>query len=537
MKRLLALSWFLLYVPSCSHIQNEVPCWSVHEIMLTATREQANPYTQAGVTSVFTGPGRITKEVSGFWDGDSTFRIRFTPTALGKWSWMTTSADPGLDRRSGVINCTAPDAGRHGFLRRDQSNPYSFVWDDGSRYFMWGQTYYDVMLNVMARGGWKAGVDNTAAHGMNKIRLHVFAHKNYKAGVEDMTYSQVVPFGGAFSNLNRDQLNIAYWQGLDEYVRYVESKGLVADLILFNPYGENVMWGTQDQDERYLRYILARYAAFPHVIWCVCNEWNYATKPRSYFDRMGAIIRNEDPWVKEGANLRALSIHQGTRIDFSYFDADWPVHAIIQYGVRNNVQNSRPETTKDPVTRFHIGDEWGNASIVYNLGHDMPVVNDEYGYIGEKAPVELTQTQHRQAMWGIAAAGGFGAVGDFRRPPTGNPEITGDWLDAPEYDDIQHMVSFFETKGLEYWKMVSHNELKLAGSRVYVLAEPGRQYLFYAAVGGSFSVRIDPGTYTARRYNPRTGEDTFIADQRAGDAVSFTLPDTSDWVVYLRIKQ
>jgi hypothetical protein len=297
------------------------------------------------------------------------------------------------------------------------------------------------------------------------------------------------------------------------------------------------MWGTREQDERYLRYILARYAAFPHVIWCVCNEWNYATKRASYFNRMGAIIRDEDPWMTEGPNLRTLSIHQGTRIGFEYFGESWPVHAIVQYGVRNNVQNSRPETAKDPVTRFHNGDEWGNASITHNLGHDMPVVNDEYGYLGEKAPVALTQTQHRQTMWGIAAAGGYGSVGDFRRTPTGNPEITGDWLDAPEYDDIQRMLAFFQAKGLQYWKMASHNELMLAGNRVYVLAEPGRQYLFYAAEGGAFSAKITPATYAARRFNPRSGEDDAIPDQHGGESVSFSLPDANDWVVYLKNKE
>ena len=47
-------------------------------------------------------------------------------------------------------------------------------------------------------------------------------------------------------------------------------------------------------------------------------------------------------------------------------------HAIIQYGGWN------PDYTN--------GDQWGNAGIVHNLGHNMPVVNDEYGYIGQIYP-------------------------------------------------------------------------------------------------------------------------------------------------------
>jgi hypothetical protein len=387
----------------------------------------------------------------------------------------------------------------------------------------------------MAKGGWRAGADNSVAHGMNKIRLHVYAQQKYKKE-EGTTYPQVIPYGGTYSSQNRDQLNISYWQGLDEYVKYVESKGMIADLIVFNPYGNNIMWGTQEQDERYLRYILARYAAFPNVIWCLANEWNYSNKPRSFFDAIGTIVRNEDPWIKEGAQLRALSIHQGTRIDFSYFGASWPVHAIIQYGVRNREQGAGNEPNKTGATRYRNGDEWGNASITYNLGHDMPVVNDEYGYLGEVEPVNLTQAQHRAAMWGIAMAGGYGAVGDYRMKSTGNPEISGDWADAPEYDDIKRLLAFFSAKGLEYWKMSSQNSLTTSGARIYVLAERGRQYVIYAAVGGTFSLDIASGTYSARRYNPRTGEDSPMGDVSGAGPRSFTMPDASDWVVYLKEK-
>jgi hypothetical protein len=66
------------------------------------------------------------------------------------------------------------------------------------------------------------------------------------------------------------------------------------------------------------------------------------------------------------------------------------------------------------------------------------------------------------------------------------------------------------------------------------LAEPGRQYVFYAAVGGSFVVQLPPGTYSARLYNPRVGEDTSLASVAGGSDVLLETPDTADWVVYLR---
>ncbi len=219
-----------------------------------------------------------------------------------------------------------------------------------------------------------------------------------------------------------------------------------------------------------------------------------------------------------------------------YFGSKWPTHAIIQYGIRNKETDVADEFKNTAKTKYHNGDEWGNAGIIYNLGHNMPVVNDEYGYLGDATPINLTQTQHRWTIWGIATAGGAISIGDNRQAPTGTPEISGDWLDAPEYDDIQRLIDFFTTKRLEYWKMSSQNSLKTSGTRIYILAETGRQYLIYSAVGGAFAINIAPGTYLARRYNPRTGEEAMLGELHGGQSHSFTMPDANDWVLYLQAK-
>jgi hypothetical protein len=120
---------------------DEVPKWLVHEILLTARDAQTNLYLEAGVEATFEGPGGRRQTVRGFWDGDSTFRVRFTPTAEGDWAYSTRSADPGLDGQTGRFRCMPPAPGDHGFVRRDPEHPYHFVYDDGTRYFMFGTTY------------------------------------------------------------------------------------------------------------------------------------------------------------------------------------------------------------------------------------------------------------------------------------------------------------------------------------------------------------------------------------------------------------
>ncbi len=515
----------LAFVPSFAQAV-DVPKWSTYDINFASSTSYSNGYAYGPSTplsATFTGPGGITQTVSGFWNGGTNFDIRFTPTVEGSWSYTTSCSDGSLNGKTGTINATAANAGDHGFLRVDPDYKNSFVWDDGTRYFMWGQTYYDLMQAALVNNNYKTSVDNSLSYGLSKIRFEVYA---CDIPVEHNVYPDAQPYTGTSTSPNRNVLNLTYWQKLDEVVQYMDSKGMVADLIVTNPYRDGRVFGTDTQNDRFVNYVRARYAAYTNVTWCVTNEWNYATdgtypQNQADFNRMGALLRNNDPWMTSGTSLRPLSTHQQTRIDFQFFNAAWPTHAVIQYSPRNGVTNN--------------GDEWGNAGIVYNLGHNMPVVNDEYAYPGEVNDGQLvTQTIHRNAMWGVAVAGGYGSTADFYENPTGTgiPESTGDWADGPQYTDIKNMVDFFTTTGLEYWKMASHNELT-SGARTYVLAEPGRQYVAYAAVGGSFSLNLAPGTYSVSQYNPRTGQTTVLANVSGGTR-PFTMPDSSnDWVLRL----
>jgi len=142
--------------------------WAVHEVRLETARDHDNPYLQAAVTATFTGPGGVTRTVDGFWDGGRTFVVRFAPTAEGRWTYRTRSADAGLDGRTGALRVTAPAPGRHGFVRRDAEHPYAWVYDDGTRYLMLGTTYYQLISTALAGDRWRTSVDSVAAYGVTK---------------------------------------------------------------------------------------------------------------------------------------------------------------------------------------------------------------------------------------------------------------------------------------------------------------------------------------------------------------------------------
>ncbi len=520
---------------ACQASDVDLPQWSTYDLNLTSSSNYTNGYASGPTLSAtFTGPNGVTKTVDGFWDGGSKFTFRFTPTVEGSWSYTTSSSDSSLNGQAGTINATAPAAGQHGFVRVDAANQNSFVYDDGTRYFMMGQTYYDWIGSAMQNDNWKTSVLNSKAAGFTKIRFDVYMG-GLNNGAQDITlYPDVQPYAGTSTSPNRDQLNLTtksfdgltYFQKLDEMVQFMDANGMAADMIVTNPYYHQRMFGTDTQNDRFVNYVVDRYAAYANVTWCLCNEWEKMTyqsyspcyagelQTQADFSRLGAIIHNNDPW---GEDSRTLSIHNMQQ-HFQFFGESWPTHAAIQYGDSNH------------------DDRAANAGIVANLGHSMPVVNDEFGYIGT-----MTRLQQRQSLWGIAAAGGYGSTADFRTQTMGVPENTGDWYDQSEYADVKALVDFFTTEGIEYWKMAANNTLKSSSrSRDYVLAEPGRQYVLYTATGGS-SVQLNLSgyggvTFNAWKYDPSDGTMTSLGPTAGGAWRSFNLSAANavgehDWVL------
>ncbi|HVF27851.1 MAG TPA: DUF4038 domain-containing protein [Pyrinomonadaceae bacterium] len=549
MNRILLLLTFIVLVSTRGQAQTasrvqSAALWSVQEFSFVTSAPRSNHYVETDLKAVFTGPAGVRQIVRGFWDGGNTFKIRFTPTAVGRWSYTTESSDKNLNAKRGSFVCTKAASGARGFLRRDPAHPYHFIFDDGTRHFMFGTTYYGLMQNAMAGERWKEAVDKARAYGINKVRMVVAPP--FGSRHEKVKY----PAASGFVADDRDRPDPAHWRRLDEVVRYMAERGITADLILY--WNSDRSYGTPAQDECFTRYCISRYAAYPNVVWCITNEWNYTPKPIEYWNRMGTLAKAEDPYAARGDYLRLLSIHQQTRHDFQFFDQTWLSHAIVQLGVRNQGKTFRSgnewkaNNAAEEGRTFRHGDEWGNFSITYNWGHNMPIVNDEYGYIGEpqdqSMPKDaagnyprLTRDKHRHIMWGIAAASGYAAAGDKNSYTDGAPYFSANWHDAPEYADIKHLVDFWTNKNIEYWKLGTNNALVKHGTRVYATAEAGRQYVIYAAAGGAFALNLPKGDYVARRFDPRTGADVALRDVRGG-VQDFTMPDNQDWVIYLRAR-
>lgn len=502
------------------------------------TRERA--YTEPDVKAVFTPTaGGKTRTVRGFMEVDPAtsqvvFRVRFNMSEPGEWRYdiqCTLQSNPGQTCSvSGPSKTfTVQPSAKRGFLRRDDTRPSKFVYDDGFHPFIWGQTYYQIINNVVSQGGWEDAVSRSRAAGLNKVRMLLYPWWNYYA-----PYGDTQPFTGPQSSPDHDRLNLDHWRKFDELVNRLytttdlEGSRMLAEIILFKdpalgaggtPIDSHRTFGTAEQDDRYLAYAVARFGAFTNVIWSLSNEWQFTGKGAPYWDARAAKLLTNDPWMFDvaGTRQRATSIHPRNEAEFSFGSSAWPAHDVLQLSIAN---------VRNPLCGFACvnSDQWANFSITNNLKHNRPVANDEYGYLNSKLPQIdcgtdiFDRADQRRGMWAIAVAGGYGTFGDN----TGDcndqtaPILRSDWVPQDSYTETLALNTFFRStlNGI-WWRMSSNNKRVTRINdtmRVYALEGLGLpdQFVAYAVPNqssgpGKFNVILPKGTYTTRFHNPRTG--------------------------------
>ena len=102
---------------------NPVEQWARFEQTLTSSKNYDNPVQQIKVNVEFTSPNGNKRTLLGFWDGDRSWRVRFSPDRQGKWAYKTICSDEsntGLHNQTGSFQCVKNNSDlsllRHGEL-------------------------------------------------------------------------------------------------------------------------------------------------------------------------------------------------------------------------------------------------------------------------------------------------------------------------------------------------------------------------------------------------------------------------------------
>lgn len=269
--------------------------WEIFEIAQQGPAS-GNPFLDVTFSAVFT-QGKTQATVDGFYDGDGVYRIRFMPGETGTWHYRTSSNISALNGHAGSFRCTPAKNGNHGPVHvRDK---FHFGHADGTPYFPIGTTCYAWVFQTEERqlATLKALKDSP----FNKIRMCLFP----KFYIYNESDPPVWPFPREGTVNDYTHFNPEYFRRIETRIGQLRDIGVEADLILFHPYDR---WGFQEMpaevDQRYLRYVIARFGAYRNVWWSMANEFDFMkAKTPEDWKRNSALVANADPY------RHLLSIH------------------------------------------------------------------------------------------------------------------------------------------------------------------------------------------------------------------------------------
>lgn len=348
--------------------------YDIHEVRLEAP-SAGNPFLDVKLHAYFSQANRSVR-VTGFYDGENQYVLRFMPDTVGEWSFVTSSSLPELDGKSGTLTVSPAREGVHGPVR--VRNRFHFAYDDGTPYYPFGTTCYAWTHQPLAMQA--QTLESLAATSFNKIRMAVFP-KDYPFNTNEAL--QPIYMEREDGTIDFDRPNPAAFRHLETQIGKLADLGIEADLILFHPYDR---WGyatmSEAQNLRYVEYVAARLSAFRNVWWALANEYDFLldTIPVQTWDRFCHILEENDPVQ----HLR--SIHNGDQnMNFDH-RKPWITHVCIQnWDVKRTpewrVAYGKPVVNDEPEYEGNIYPCWGNIS-AEELVHRFWITVMRGGYAG-----------------------------------------------------------------------------------------------------------------------------------------------------------
>ena len=503
--------------------------WAPHEITFTGPRE-GNPFLDVTLRAVFR-QGERQVRVSGFYDGEGVYKLRFLPDTPGEWTYETTSNSPALDGQQGSFAVGPALPGHHGPVR--VANRHHFRHADGTRFIPIGTTAY--VWNLQGAALEEETLATLREAPFTKIRMCVFPkHYRYNENEPELYPFPLLQQGrsnwdGSFRGdfgweFDFSRFEPAYFRHLERRIADLAAIGVEADLIIFHPYDR---WGFSrmrpEEDDRYLRYLVARLASFPNVWWSMANEYDLMpSKTAADWDRFIHIVADNDPYG------HLLGVHNC----FAFYDHNHPriTHASIQRSTANlsalwREKYGKPVSIDECCYEGDIAELWGNIS-----GQKMVrrfwdgTVNGGYVTHGE------TFYNDSETLWwakgGKLTGESVARIAFLRRILEAGPEegldpikSTGAYRVALSggLDNVVPQQLFTAPPGEEGWPRVQ--------AWFATAGQPHRYYLSYLGENqpGEFAVAVPPGEhYAATLIDTWEMTETPLADRVArGDVLRF----------------
>ena len=520
-----------------------VPKWGRFERAIESTVEYENPLQDAALRVTFTAPSGRVRAVDGFWDGGTTWRVRFAPNEAGQWSFGTSCSnrdDAGLHGQTGTFHCGEPSSrtsfGQHGPIRVSDNRRY-LAHADGTP-FLW-----------LADTAWSGPLRSTVEEWDDYTRQRV--RQGFTAVQWVATQYLAAPAGDRHGQMpyrghERIAVNPAFYQRLDARLEALNQAGLLGAPVLLwaaewsNPQVNAANPGLmlpEEQAAPLARYMVARWGAH-QVVWVLNGDGDYRGPKAERWRRIGRTVFG-------GGDHAPVVLHpNGMNIPFEEFRHEAWLDIVGYQSGHGDDDNTLRWLVAGPPAQ-----DWKHDPPRPFLNLEPPY---EY-HISYQSRQRITPFQTRRALyWSLLVAptagvtyGGHGVWGwdDGTAPPVAHPNtgIPLPWREAlrmPAAEQVAQIAALFSR--IAWWKLRPAPELlaeqpgELAPARFVAAArsEEGDLAIVYVPADRVVALRLEHlrSGLIARWFDPRTGEYT-PATPAAGDDGRFETPGDGDWAL------
>jgi PKD repeat protein len=468
--------------------------------ILFAGQDHQNPYMDVTLSALVVGPSGQSFTIEGFWIGNNGYKFRIAPTEAGMWTYTTISNDNRLNDIEGQIDCAYAD--HPGFLKTDG---YHFVYENGTPFLRMGDTCWRGFRskNAPYETHFKPYIDARAEQGFNMIY-----------SVVHTVYDSTVNEGGPLwpEDYDLDELQPGFFDYVDKRIRYMNRKGIISGILF--AWAQTFDDFTQAQFERFVRYIVARYAAWD-VLWVISGEYNETMTPSDY-DYFGSLVEQYDPYQ------HPISIHPSgdtsNSQDYNTF-SDWLDYIMQQMDGPVNVLSQ---------------------NIIDDYIYDLPVCNDEFGYEGPTDPADpfyypnnRSPDDIRKSAWTIIASGGHFTYGNIYTYTGKERVIHLDQLYSLGAEYINILADIIREK-IPFHEM--QPDPTRVGEGAYCLAKETDSFLVYLPDTTTFQIDLSTlsGYFKIRWIDPKTGNEFDGGYTQGGGIRELNSSFTDDTIVLLQ---
>lgn len=494
-----------------------VPQWTCFEAAFTSSAGYENPVQDLQLEVEFTAPSGKQITVLGFWDGDTNWKVRFSPDEPGKWTYRTRasqSVDGGLHNRSGEFECV-PYQGRNRLYRRGAlrvaDNKRFLVYADGSPFFWLSDTAWNGPMKADVNS-WEVYLRDRVWKGFTAVQFVTTQWISADRDEEGRT---------AFSGKERIAINPAFYQRLDKRIDAINQHGLVAAPVLIwdAPWYKDKNYLnpgyllSNDQIIVLANYMVARYGG-NQVIWILNGDGDYRGEKADRWRVIGREVFKHSP-------NRLATVHPaGPHWVYDEFrDEPWLSFMSYQSGHFDRAEYYLWHAAGPPAK------EWNREPI-------HPIINLEPNYEAvyafETKRYFDDQIARRAIYWslliGPPAGVTYGAHGiwswEYKRGTPFNFDAAGDAPSRQEAMRLPGSASMKHLKdlitSLDYWRLRPAPDLlaEQPGERnpehyfVIARADGADWGLGYLPTGGTIRLRGDRlgNSVKGRWFHPRTGK-------------------------------